>query len=358
MEGLACYDAIKAHPSEVVTHIVGLAGSIASVVALAGDRVCMAKNAFVMIHSGWAKASGDPAELRKQADVLDKMSNTIAGVYAEKSGKKVEEVRAAMDAETWFDAAEAKAWGLVDEIEGEGDEAQMASSALLAVAKYQRVPPALRTFAASAARHLTQTSNPQQKGQPMAVKNLKVKYMAGVSNSGEIPCPHCNQPINVELETPAAEEQEAQNKAAIAKAREDGKSEERAYRNMFNTVLGTAKLDASGAVEFEKQFYGRPETDLKFLASHAIGQRAKPLGEGSPGNGEGESVTDAAKADQKTVAEATERFASTPTVRRMFGLTAALSADHPLYKASLEKYIAGFRQAAKDQAKNKTVAAK
>ena len=351
VDGLACYNAIKNHKAKVTVHIDGLAASIASLIACAGDTVCIAKNSFVMIHNGWGMAIGDPSEMRKQAEVLDKLCNSIAQTYVDKSGKPLAEVKAAMDAETWFTASEAKEFGLVDEIEdGEEDAEAMAASALLAVAKYQKAPPALRKFAASAARSTT----PIAKGKAMDPKT--VKFKAGVSNSGKIRCPHCNEEINVELETPADEEQEAEDKAKLAKAREEGQAAgiqaEREYRGMFNTVVHEAKLDSTAAGEFEKQFYGRSETDLKFLASHAIGQRSKAIGEGNPGNGEGESLDAQAKADKDAADKATKRFAETPEVRRMFGLNASAGADAPDYQSALKRYVAREVAWDKDQAKN------
>ena len=335
LDGFACYNAIKNHPAEVTTHIDGVAASIASLIALAGNKVVMAKNAFMMIHSGWAKAAGDPTELRKQADVLDKLNGSIAAAYAEKSGKKPEDIRAAMDAETWFDSAEAKAYGLVDEVEGDGDEKRMASAALLAVAKYQKTPPALRAFAASAARNVPQ---PQAKGQKME----KLMCKDGKWYLGEV---EVDASAALATAQPAASIAEAQ-----AKARDEGMKAERDYRNMFNTTVGAAGLDAAGATEFEKQFYGRSETDLKFLASHAIGKRARALGEEAPGNGEGEQKTDAAKAEAIVGKAAAERFNSERQVRQMFGILGSVSATDPSYQAAMNRYVASAQKQAKDEA--------
>ena len=347
-DGCAIYNAIKGHDAEVTTHIDGIAASIASVIALAGDKVCMAKNAWVCIHNPWAFTAGDAADMRKQADNLDKFANTLAQTYADETGKPLADVKAAMDCETWFNCEEAKAWGLVDEIEGEGDEGKLASSALLAVAKYQKVPPALRRFAASAARNIT----PKMKETHMA-KIATIKFKAGVSNHSTIPCPHCNEDINVELETPDDVEATEQNRAALAKAREDGMKGEREYRAMFNTVLSTAGLDAAGAADFEKQFYGRSEPDLKFLASHAIGQRTTPVGEQGTGNGEGENgaAAKAKQADEALVADATKRFNAEPRIRRMFGVLGSVAETDPVYKNALTRYVASAQKQAADEAK-------
>lgn len=115
-DGQAIYTALRNHPAEITTYIDGLAASIASVIALAGDRVVMAGNALYMIHdpAGWA--DGTATELRKYADLLDTVGETLIGVYADRTGKPREEIAAAMTAETWYSAADALEFGFVDEV--------------------------------------------------------------------------------------------------------------------------------------------------------------------------------------------------------------------------------------------------
>jgi ATP-dependent Clp endopeptidase proteolytic subunit ClpP len=121
-DGTAIFNALKAHPAKVVAHIDGVAASIASIIALAGDEVRMSPNAFFMIHNPWGFSIGDAAEMRKMADVLDKIGGTLAKTYADKCGKPVSEVQDLMDSETWMTADEAKDAGFVDCIDGEDDE--------------------------------------------------------------------------------------------------------------------------------------------------------------------------------------------------------------------------------------------
>lgn len=115
-DGNAIYNALKRHPAHVTTHIDGLAASIASIVALAGDRVVMAKNSVMMVHNAWTVAIGDADEMRAKAKVLDTLNNTLLGVYHAKTGKSEDEIRGVMSAETWFDSAAALEFGLADEI--------------------------------------------------------------------------------------------------------------------------------------------------------------------------------------------------------------------------------------------------
>ena len=115
-DGHAIYNALKAHPAIVTTYIDGLAASIASVIALAGDKVVMADNALFMIHEPWGMAMGTADDMRKTADVLDKTRDTIVGVYQDKTRKDEQELRDAMSAETWYSASEALDAGFVDEV--------------------------------------------------------------------------------------------------------------------------------------------------------------------------------------------------------------------------------------------------
>ena len=115
-DGQAIYNAIQRHPARVTSHVEGLAASIASVVALAGDTVEMAANALFMIHDPYGMAMGTSDDMRQMAEVLDKVKGTILGVYERKTGMEPEAILEAMAAETWYTAAEAQQAGFVDSV--------------------------------------------------------------------------------------------------------------------------------------------------------------------------------------------------------------------------------------------------
>lgn len=117
-DGLAIYQALKNHRAQVTVHVDGLAASIASVITMAADRVVMAPKASMMIHDGWTMAVGNAADMRKAADLLDKQSDIIASVYADKTGQPADFWRNRMRDETWYSADEALEAGLADEVEG------------------------------------------------------------------------------------------------------------------------------------------------------------------------------------------------------------------------------------------------
>lgn len=115
-EGHAIFNALRLHPGGITTWVDGIAASMASVIAMAGNPVKIASNGFLMIHNPWSQAAGGSEEMRKQADVLDKLKDSLVKIYADKSGMSTEEISAAMDDETWFSAEEAVAFGLADEV--------------------------------------------------------------------------------------------------------------------------------------------------------------------------------------------------------------------------------------------------
>lgn len=134
-EGHAIFNALRLHPGGITTWVDGIAASMASVIAMAGNPVKIASNGFLMIHNPWSEAAGGSDEMRKQADVLDKLKDSLVKIYADKSGMAEDEISAAMDAETWLNAEEAVAFGLADEIfEGMKAAAKIDVSAISAKA--------------------------------------------------------------------------------------------------------------------------------------------------------------------------------------------------------------------------------
>jgi len=115
-DGMALYNSFRDHPAKVTTRIEGLAASMASVVALAGDEVTAHQSAMLMIHEPWAFALGDQHELRAMADVLGKISVNLLDVYYGKTGSDKRKLKQEMADETWFTAEEAKTRKLIDAI--------------------------------------------------------------------------------------------------------------------------------------------------------------------------------------------------------------------------------------------------
>ena len=115
-DGMAIANAIKQHQGETRSYVEGIAASIATIVVLAADKVYMSENSLFMINNAWGGSMGEANDLRKQADVLEKISNEIANTYVKKTNLPVDRVKEMMQEETWLNAEEAKEIGFVDEI--------------------------------------------------------------------------------------------------------------------------------------------------------------------------------------------------------------------------------------------------
>lgn len=141
-EGMAMYDAIREAKAKTKARVIGFAGSMASVVMLAADSVEIVDGSLVMIHNPSSVAMGEAKDLRKQADVLDKLRQGIVRIYDSKTGLGEEEIIAMLDEETWLDAEEAKSLGFVDKIVGDDGEAAvaLASLDLTATAPAAKIP--------------------------------------------------------------------------------------------------------------------------------------------------------------------------------------------------------------------------
>ena len=118
VDGLAIFNAIKRKAGTKTVVIDGLAASIASLIAMAGDTVEIASNAMFMIHAPWGGVRGNANALRDYADVLDKFAGSMTSAYSDKTGKKDEEILALLTdgKDHWYSAQEAKDFGLADSI--------------------------------------------------------------------------------------------------------------------------------------------------------------------------------------------------------------------------------------------------
>jgi ATP-dependent Clp protease protease subunit len=111
-EGLAIYQLLKAHPAKVIAHVDGLAASIASIIMLAGDEIHIGDGSMVMVHDASIATSGNAKQLRQDADLVAKISESLTDIYVSRTGKPRAAIRAAMEAETWYNADEAIKAGL------------------------------------------------------------------------------------------------------------------------------------------------------------------------------------------------------------------------------------------------------
>lgn len=112
--GLAIYNMLKRHPARVEVDVDGLAASIASIIAMAGESIRMGEGSQIMIHDASTFAWGNARELIRTAALLDSMDADLADIYARRTGKPAAEIRDLMHAETWFGAQAAVESGFAD----------------------------------------------------------------------------------------------------------------------------------------------------------------------------------------------------------------------------------------------------
>jgi len=116
LDGLAMFNALKAHPAKIYSHVTGIAASAASTVLMAGDVITMPEDAYIMIHNPMGGVYGGSEEMRDYADVMDKLKSGAVNIYAKKSGKQVDDISEMMDSETWLNSTDALEHGFIDTI--------------------------------------------------------------------------------------------------------------------------------------------------------------------------------------------------------------------------------------------------
>mgnify|MGYP003108777515 FL=1 len=115
-DGLAIYNTLRSHSGFVNIKIEGLAASISTVIAMAGDSIEMSENGFFMIHNPFGKSAGEAGDMRKTADLLDKIKDEIMEIYSKRTNLTFGELSDMMDKETWLSSQEAMDMGFVDKI--------------------------------------------------------------------------------------------------------------------------------------------------------------------------------------------------------------------------------------------------
>ena len=105
--GLGIYNALKSHPAKVTTEVLGLAASISSIIAMAGDNILMHENSMMMIHKAIALTYANAQEMRDMASTLEKIDGQLISIYAEKTKIDPIIIEDMMVKETWLTSAEA-----------------------------------------------------------------------------------------------------------------------------------------------------------------------------------------------------------------------------------------------------------
>lgn len=166
-ETMAIIAMLQRHPAEIISHVDALAASCASVLPMISKRIIMYNNSMMMIHNAWTYALGNANELRKAADDIERINQSMIQFYLDRAGDKLDAdtLKQLLDAETWLTAEEAMNYGLCDEIITANNAAAFAFEEKFAQ-QYKNVPQ--------------QLLQPQQKAPQMSVeeKELREKILA------------------------------------------------------------------------------------------------------------------------------------------------------------------------------------
>lgn len=208
--GVAIYSALKRHPAAINVQIDGLAASIASVIAQAGDLISIADAGMMMIHSPWSVVMGNSDEMRKQASVLDKVEDAMIGAYA-RAGIDDKKLRQMLKDETWLSASDAVELGLADEIVQVTDIAALSVPA----GRFRNTPDKLL---------LPQAKEIKSKAAPVAANAVP-------PTNDSIEVREMPDPINIDDQLKAASE------AAAKTAREEAKAEEAERKAKINGLF-------------------------------------------------------------------------------------------------------------------------
>ncbi|PHC09310.1 Clp protease ClpP [Bacillus toyonensis] len=117
-ETMAIIAMLQRHPAKVISYIDGIGASCASVLPMISDKIIMYANSMLMVHNAWTYASGNADQLRKAADDIERINQSMVQHYLTRAGDKLDEdiLKQLLDAETWLSADEAMEYGLCDEI--------------------------------------------------------------------------------------------------------------------------------------------------------------------------------------------------------------------------------------------------
>ncbi|WP_273947698.1 head maturation protease, ClpP-related [Leuconostoc mesenteroides] len=137
-DGIAIYNMLKSHKATVNVYIEGLAASIASVIAMAGDTITMRSGSMIMVHMPWTLSQGNAEEMRKTADTLEKTGDSIVDIYSERTGISSDDIRNIMNDETWLSAEEAVEQGWATKLDKK--EAVMNSVPKEILGRFSNVP--------------------------------------------------------------------------------------------------------------------------------------------------------------------------------------------------------------------------
>lgn len=142
--GLGIYNILKRHKGRKTVYVDGLAGSIASIIAMVGDEIIVPSNSFIMIHKPLCGVCGNANDMREMADTLDRIEEGLINTYKTKlkDNVNIETIKAMVNAETWLTGEEASKYFNITVTEANKMIAKVDTNLLNS---YKNVPENLKT---------------------------------------------------------------------------------------------------------------------------------------------------------------------------------------------------------------------
>jgi len=172
-DGVAIYNALERLSARITVWIDGIAASVASMIAMAGDKIVMPENAMLVLHDPSGVVMGTAAEMRATADALDKMKAGMVVAYRERSRREDAEIEALMAAETWLSAEEAVELGLADRV-----EKPVRMAAHFDLSGFRNTPPQLAATSASTSLQEDDMADPKNKRSGRSAPTAQVEQDA------------------------------------------------------------------------------------------------------------------------------------------------------------------------------------
>lgn len=267
IEGLAVFNAFLARPSRVVAKIESFAASMGTVVPMAADEIEVAANAWMVIHNPFSGAGGDAEELRKTADLLDRLKPQLIDAYMRHAKVSREQISAMMDAETWIDADQAVEMGFATRKTGE-----IKLAACLENPGFSKIPDAAKhLFGEVTITIETEPAKPEEPEQPETVEAPDAPVEPETTETPATPEEDKDKRI-AELE---AENERLKNELADATAATD--SEKQAAAELTGQLTTARTLSASLEERISKMTGGMMATPDQGGARKTAIERWKAL---------------------------------------------------------------------------------
>jgi ATP-dependent Clp protease protease subunit len=197
-DGVAIYNALKRHDATITVWIDGIAASIASMIAMAGDEIVMPENAMLVLHDPSGLVAGTAADMRAMAEALDRMKAGMVAAYRDKSGRDDSEIEALMAAETWLSAQEALELGLADRV-----EQPVRMAAHFDLSRFRNAPPQLAAILTSSTPQEDAMSDPNKTSSSKRDAKVAAAPDGNASTATEQPAQVSDPPVEPVAPAPA-----------------------------------------------------------------------------------------------------------------------------------------------------------